>query len=494
MKIIRNGRVLDPRSGLAPAADILVRDGRIAAIGAPGMAAPEGAELLDARDRLIHPGLVNAHTHAHGNLGKGMGDRWTLELLLTAAPWIGGNYMLEDKYLTALIGAAEMALKGCTAVYDLFVEFPVPTPDGMDAIARAYEEVGLRAVVAPMVADLSFYEAIPGLLEALPPPLQKAVDRLRVAPGDATLAAIRATLEGWQRKSARLAIAPTIPHHCSEGFLRGCRALADEFGAPLHSHIQESKVQAVIGMRKYGKTLTAFYEDMGMLGPDFTAAHGVWLDDDDMRRLAAHGSNVAHNPGSNMRLGNGLADAKRMLELGVNVGIGTDGAACSDNQNVYEAMRVASYASKCRGPDIDRWLTAPEVFNAATVGGAKAIGLEGGGRIEVGAPADLVLLDTNHPNWMPVNNPVHQLVHTEDGNAVHTVLAGGRVIVENRRVVGLDMARLAARVADAKERLNKVNAENKDLVERLSPVVNSFCAGLAKAPYPVNRFGGDVPF
>src|SRR4051812_49584074 len=120
--------------------------------------------------------------HGHGNLAKGMGDRWTLELLLTAAPWITGHRGLEDKYLSTLIGAAEMLTKGCTACYDLMAEFPTPSAEGLEAVGRAYGDAGMRAVVAPMVADLSFFEAIPGLMEALPPPLQKEVERLRLPP------------------------------------------------------------------------------------------------------------------------------------------------------------------------------------------------------------------------------------------------------------------------------------------------------------------------
>src|SRR5947209_837484 len=127
--VIRGGLVLDGVQYLGPA-DILVRHGRILQVGAPGLPAPEGAEVVDASRRLLHPGLVNAHTHGHGNLGKSLGDRWTLELLLAAGPWISAMQGAQEKRLAATIGAAEMVLKGCTAVYDLFVELPGPTRDG----------------------------------------------------------------------------------------------------------------------------------------------------------------------------------------------------------------------------------------------------------------------------------------------------------------------------------------------------------------------------
>src|SRR5467141_640986 len=159
--ILRGGRVLDIAAGTAELADILIEDDTIRQIGPPGCAAPAEAVEIAATRRLLHPGLVNAHTHGHGNLAKGMGDRWTLELLLTAAPWITGNRGPDDLQLSAQLGAVEMVLKGCTACYDLLVEWPLPTKGGMALVASAYAEVGMRAVIAPMIADRSFFEAIP---------------------------------------------------------------------------------------------------------------------------------------------------------------------------------------------------------------------------------------------------------------------------------------------------------------------------------------------
>jgi len=490
--IIRGGRVLDIDKGTAEPRDILIRDDTIAEIGAPGLAAPEDATVVSAERKLIHPGLVNAHTHAHGNLAKGMGDRWTLELLLTAAPWLTGHRTQDDIHLTAQLGAVEMVLKGCTAAYDLFVEFPLPTRDGIGLVASAYQEVGMRAVVAPMIADRTFFEAIPGLMDALPDALQERVKALRLAPGEATLAAARAALADWpfDRGRVRPAVAPTIPHHCSDEFIRGCAALARDLGVGLHSHVAESKVQALAGIKLYGKTLTAHLDELGILGPDFTVAHGVWLDNDDMKRLGDRGASIAHNPGSNMRLGAGLADSRAMLDAGVNLGIGTDGANCSDNQNMYEAMRLASFVSKVQGPEWRRWMTTREVALAATQGGARALGFgDRIGHIARGYQADLVLLDLDHPNWLPFNNPVNQLVHSEDGNAVHSVMIAGRLVVENRRVLTVDMERLRTRVEAARERLAGANADNRALYEALEPVVGSYCPGLARTPYHVHRYG-----
>lgn len=489
--LVRGGRLV------GGPADLLIEGDGIKEVLAPGMAPPPGTQVIDARGKLIHPGLVNAHTHGHGNLGKGMGDRWTLELLLTAAPWINGNRGAEEKYLTTLIGAAEMVLKGCTACYDLTVEFPAPSVEGLEAAGRAYREVGMRAVLAPMVADRSLFEAIPGLMQALPPALAKEVERLRLAPYGTQLEHMRKALHGWkfERDLVRPAVAPTIPLHCSDEFLRGCGALAREYGVGLHTHVAESKVQVVAGLQRYGKTLAAHMDDLGLLGPDFTAAHGVWLDDDDMRRLGAKGASVAHNPGSNMRLGSGLADMRRMLERGVNVGIGTDGANCSDNLNMYEAMRLASLVSKVQGPDWQRWVTTAEVLEAATAGSARALGFgDALGRIAPGYKADLVFLDLGHVNWIPLNDAVNALVHVEDATAVHSVMIGGRMVVEDRRLLTVDLERLAREAENARARLEQLNRDNHDLYLRLEPVVGTYCPGLAKTPHPLQRFGASRHF
>src|SRR2546428_2489129 len=235
-----------------------------------------------------------------------------------------------------------MVMKGCTACYDLMVEFPTPSVEGLEAAGRAYRDVGIRAVLAPMVADRSFFEAIPGLMEALPAALQKEVERLRLAPYRTTLENIGKALHGWKfdRDEVRPAVAPTIPLHCSDDFMVGCANLAREYGVGMQTHVAESKVQAVVGLRKYGKSLLEHMDALGLVGPSFTVAHGIWLDDDDMQRLGDRGASVAHNPGANMRLGSGLADMRRMLERRINVGIGTAGANCSDNLNMYQAMRA----------------------------------------------------------------------------------------------------------------------------------------------------------
>ncbi len=489
--IIRGGLLVVAHGRRAEPRDILLEGDTIREIGPAGLTAPLDARVVSAERRLLHPGLVNAHTHGHGNLAKGLGDLWTLELLLNAGPWITGGRLMEDKYLSTFLGAVESLMKGCTACYDLTAEFPSPSVEGLFASADAYRDAGMRAVLAPMVADRSFYQSISGLMEALPESQRRAVERFQLAPGEISLAAMREAVSTWRhdRDVVRPAIAPTIAHHCTDAFMTGCARLAREFGLGLHSHVQESKTQVMVAMERWGKTQTAHLDELGLLGPDFTAAHGVWLDEDDMRRLAAHGASVAHNPGSNLRLGNGIADVDTMLKLGVNVGLGTDGANCSDNLNMYEAMRLASLSSKSRGPDTREWLTTEAIVQAATVGSAQALGFSALiGRIASGFKADIVFLDLDHPNWMPLNDATNQLVHTEDATAVHSVMVGGVMRVENRKPVGIDLAALATRVEAARERLARATHDNRILCEALADTVNQHCLCLTRRPYPINRF------
>jgi len=488
--VVRGGKLLDISRRQALPVDILIKGDTIAQIGPRGLKAPAGATVIDARHRLMHPGLINAHTHGPGNLSKGLHDRWSLELLLTANQWNGIGRNLEDKYLSAMIGASEMVLKGCTAAYDLAAEFPLPSVEGLSAMAKAYEEVGMRCVLAPMVADLTFFEAIPGLMNRLPAPLQKEVESFRLAPWKATTKQIKKALQKWPFDKVRLAVAPTIPHHCSDAFLIACRDLAKDYDVGLHSHVAESKVQVIAGYQRYGTTLAAHMDKLGLVSDRFTVAHGVWLDGDDMKRLGDRGASVAHNPGSNMRLGNGLADVRGMLSARVNVGIGTDGANCSDNQNVYEAMRLASMVSKVQGPDVEHWLTTEEALRAATEGSARALGMEKEiGRIAPGYKADIVFLDLHHVNWIPTNDVVNQIVHTEDGSGVHSVMVGGRMIVENRKLLTVDLPKLAAQAAASQARRAELTAGAKKLYDRLEKVVGAFCPGLAKAPLHIHRFG-----
>jgi 5-methylthioadenosine/S-adenosylhomocysteine deaminase len=311
-----------------------------------------------------------------------------------------------------------------------------------------------------------------------------------LAPREATVHSMRKIFAGWSadRDMVRPAIAPTIPLHCSDAFLADCRDLAQEFDLMVQTHMAESKSQAVLGQRKYGKSLTAHFADLGLLSDRFSAAHGIWIDADDVKRLADAGASLVHNPLSNMRLGSGLACLRPMLDSGLNVGIGTDSSCTSDTMNMYESARLASYISRVQSEDPQHWLTARDVLGMATVGSARALGFgDQIGRLAPGYKADIVFLDVGSFNYVPLNDPMRQVAFSENGAAVSMVMVGGRVIVENGRLVTVDQDKLRRDAQAASERLRGANHDRRTLTRQFEEVVATFCIGLSRAPFPLHR-------
>jgi len=481
--LIHGGLVADPVSGQVERRDLLIDGGRITRIGVPGAIKESNARQYDATDRLILPGFINAHTHGHASLMKGVADRWTLEASLTNGPWLAGARDPETIYLSTLLAAVDMLSKGCTACFDLVYEFPRPTAEGFAAVARAYADAGIRAVIAPMVADKSLYDAIPGLAATLPADLRNTVSGFALH-GDATIEAIEAVvaMRNSLPEGISLAIAPTIPHHCSERFLLQCVDLADRHDLPIHMHVAESRLQAVTARKLYGRSPVAYLNDLGVLSPRFIAAHAIWLDDHDLDLMAEHRCRVAHIPASNLRLGSGIAHVRPMLDRGITVGLATDGANSSDALSMLQAMRLASYGARAFAAPREAWLTAAETVRLATVGGANIVGRPDSGRIETGAPADLAFFDLDHIDFVPLTDPLNQLVTCADSASVTDVMIDGRFVVENKQIVSVDISDLRERVTDTVARLTVSLRDVRTLAGRLEPHVVAFAQSLANEP------------
>jgi 5-methylthioadenosine/S-adenosylhomocysteine deaminase len=482
MLVISGGLVHSVAAARGEPRDIVIEGDVITDIVAPGAVKDANAEVLDATRRLVIPGLANAHTHSHGGLSKGAGDLWSLDLLLNAAPWIGGGRRNEDKHLAALINAVEQVEKGSTACYDLFFELPAPSIEGLEAVASAYAKVGLRAVIAPMVADLTFYRAVPGLIDALPDDARDHAGRMQMGGAGATIAALRSLAGQWSHPGdrMRLGIAPTIPHHCTREFMMACRDTAREHGLAMQTHVSEAKYQGVSTFKVLGMSTVEVMDACGLVGPWLSAAHAIWISETDMDLLGRKGAHVSHNAGANLRLGSGIAAVREYIRHGVTVGIGTDGSASSDNQNMFEAMRHAAFVSRVRGLPPAEWISAAEAFTMATEGSARVLGMQDFvGKIAKGYKADLVLLDLDNVNFIPLNNATNQIVFTENGGAVDKVLIGGKLVVAGGRAIGIDRAALAAQADAAAERLAGLNAGARRFAERIAPIVSNFCRGLA---------------
>jgi guanine deaminase len=476
--VVRGGLVLDSNGQAAPR-DILIDDGRIAAIECPGFGVSSDAEAVLAADRLLIPGLVNSHTHSHGALNRGaVDDKVSLEMFLTGAGASTKSRGIEDKYLSAALSAAEMIRKGCTACFDLSVEFPHPSREGISAVARAYRDAGMRAVIAPMIADRTIYQALPGLLDALPESLRTQYAALSAAPYERTFEVCRDILTSWEfdRRRVRPALGPTIPLHCSDQFLVACARLAKEHDVPLQTHLAESRAQAAVARKRYGSSMVEHLEELGFLSERLSVAHAIWLDDDEIKRLGRSGARVAHNPSSNLRLGSGVAPVRKMLREGLTIGVGTDASNTSDGQNMFEATRLASYLSRIDGFAAEEWISAAEAFGFATEGSAKVLGFQKIGRLAAGYEADIVFLRLDSPHFVPLRSPLIQMVFGENGASVHTVMIGGRIVFHDGKLLTLDESLLRARAQEAAARLDAADADIYTSGAAVARLVGAFCA------------------
>lgn len=452
--LIRGGQVLrGVEVDSAPEQlDILIRDGVIVELG-PELAAPADAELLDARGKLIVPGMINAHYHSHDALAKGTLEEEPLEYwrLLALPPQFPPRTRDEIKART-LIGAYENLRSGITTVQDMVTLFPFD-PDHLDAVVEAYEEIGLRAVVGLQYADRKGITTIPFWEEVFPQELHGGLST--AAEPDKKIDQLshleHAYLRGPARELVSWALGPSAPERCSPELVARTVALAETYDLQIFSHIYESRamaLQARLEYPQYQGSLIRRLQAEGMLGPRLNLAHSVWLLDEEIEILAETGTNVVINPLSNLKLKSGIPPIHAIEDAGISFGLGCDNSSCSDAQNMFQAMKLfASMTAISRpdpGPD-----QANHAWRAATRGGAHALGRDHDlGRVEVGYVADLATIDLSDPSYVPLNSAVRQLVYVESGRGVVDVVVGGRVVLKDRRLTTMDPDALVERVRE----------------------------------------------
>ena len=466
--LIENGLIVtndDAGTRLDPGG-VLIEEDRIAWVG-PMDAAPEAARLpevetIDARRSIVMPGLVNAHMHSNECFEQGAYDNLPLELwLIQSYPPFGMPRLSErEHYLRTMICAMESIRSGVTTVQDDLLHIQV-TPEAVDGAAKAYDDAGLRAVITVAMWDRPFLDCMPYLRNIVPADLAAELDALPLATAEAQISLFERHHRRWQGHGGLLKIipAPSGPQRCSDDLLRAAAELSARYDLPVHTHVLESKVQAVTGHDFYGKTLVEHLDDVGMLTPRFTMNHAIWLTEHDIELLGDRNCSITHNPLSNMKLGSGVCPVRRLQESGVNVALGTDGTATSDTADLIEAFRAASMLHKIGGHDFEQWISAEEAFRMATLGGARSTGMRDQiGSLETGKKADVILLDRDAWGFIPLNDPIRQLAFSVTSECVRSSIIGGRVVMRDRVVTSLDEAALKAEVAEAAERHCHVNS------------------------------------
>jgi len=414
--LLTGGRVvtMDPERRIQDA-DVLVRDGKIEAVGRTlkdtegGRA--DGTTVIDCEGLIVLPGLVQAHIHLCQTLFRGLADDLALEDWLAKRIWpLEAAHTEESVYWSAMLGAAELLLGGTTAILDM------ETVRHTGAAFEALESIGLRATSGKCLMDSGDN----------PPALREPTDRALAESAD-----LCAKWHGAADGRLRYCFAPRFAPSCTGPLLRAASDLAAKAGAVVHTHAAETPVELQIVKRETGQDELAYLDSVGISGPRAALAHCVWVDQEGIARLARQRTNVVHCPSSNLKLGSGIAPIPEMRAAGCRVGLGADGAPCNNRLDAFSEMRLAALIQKPRlGPDA---LPAAQVLELATLGGARALGLEGEiGSIEVGKRADLVVLDLEGPHNQPAEaDLVSRIVYSARAADVRHVLVDGRVVVKD---------------------------------------------------------------
>ncbi len=384
--------------------------------------------VVEGKGKLLIPGLVNAHTHVYMTMFRGCADD------LSFTDWLFGHIdpleskmTREDCYWATLLGYLEMISTGTTACLDMYVF--------TETALRAAEESGFRTALSR------------GLTGGAGDP-EGGKRRIREALEE---------MEDWKGSTDRIRffLGPHAPYTCDPDYLREIADLAEERKLPLHLHLSES-VSEQEGIReKYGCTPAEYFDRAGILRPGTVAAHCVYVNESDMRLLAERGVTAVTNPASNLKLGNGAAPVPDLLRAGVNVALGTDGAASNNALNLFRELNLVTLLHKgLRGDPTE--LPASQGLRMATENGARALGWEKLGRIEAGWTADLAVLDLDRVNLRPWNDILSSLAYAANGSEVESVMVEGKFLMKDREFLTIDRERVQFEVDRTCKRLGLI--------------------------------------
>jgi cytosine/adenosine deaminase-related metal-dependent hydrolase len=394
---------------------LLVEDGAIAAVGAG--AEPEADERLDLGGAVVTPGLVNTHHHLYQTLTRARAQEADLFTWLRELYPVWSRIDAEAEYVAARTGLAELALSGCTTVFDHHYVFPRGRAGLVEAEVQAAQELGVRIVASRGSMDLG--ESQGGL-----PPDELVEDVDDVLADTQRLAA--ELHEPAPGARVQIAIAPCSPFSVSKRLMTESATLARQLGLPLHTHLAETVEEEAYCMELYGCTPVEYLTDLDWLGPDVWCAHCVHLSDDDTADFAATRTGVAHCPTSNLRLGAGVAPVRRYVDAGVRVGLGVDGSASNERGDLLNEVKQALLVARGRGGP--RAMTAREALALGTRGGASVLGRDDIGSLEPGKRADFAVWRTDTLELAGADDPVAGLVLSAPHRVDLLVVEGDDVV------------------------------------------------------------------
>lgn len=440
-------------------ADLLVEGARIRAIGADlaAEATALGAQRIECRDRLVMPGLVNAHTHSNESFEQGFYDALPLEVWLLWKYPPGAIPRLPERvhYLRTMLLAIECVRSGYTTVQDDLIN-QLADPAAFDGSAAAYRDIGLRANVTTSMWDRPAAASMPWFEELASAEQQRHYRDLPTVDWRDQIALFERNAARWHGAGdgrIRVIPGPVGPQWCSDRLLQAATEISLARDLPVHTHTLESRMHAVQGAMLYGRTIVEHLAAIGVLQPRFTLNHAIWLTDRDVELIADAGACVTHNPMSNLKLGAGIARVRDLRAAGVAVGLGSDGTSTSDRADGFRSLALAAILHRVDEHDYARWTTAADAFDMATAGGARTAGLADEiGVLAPGRRADIMLVDKSDYGLIPLKRPVTQLVYAVNSDAVRSVIVDGAVIMDERRLTRVDEAALKAEIREEAER------------------------------------------
>ena len=432
-----------PLSGV----DLLIEDGRIRAIGRDLEIAPgDDTRVIDGSNRVVYPGFINTPHHLFQTLTRNLPRVQNAELF----DWLLGLYEVwrhlapDAVEVSTRVGIAELLLSGCTTTTDHFYLFPRDAPaELLDVAIDTAAEMGVR--FHPTRGSMSRGRSAGGL----PPD-----DTVQTA--DQILRDCERLIDKYHDPApfsmCRVALAPCSPFSVTTDLLVRTAELARERGVLLHTHLAEARDEEEYCLAEHGLRPLAYMEKTGWLGEDVWYAHGIWFDDAEIAQLAATGTNIAHCPASNLRLGSGICKVPQLLDAGVNVGLAVDGSASNDASSMTREMQLALLVHRL-GTGVGA-MPAERVLRMATRGGAKLLGRQEIGRLEPGAAADLAVFRLDRVDFAgAMHDPAAAILYCGSGIRADYTIVAGRVLVEGGRLVGIDEERLFHRANEIAARL-----------------------------------------
>jgi 5-methylthioadenosine/S-adenosylhomocysteine deaminase len=484
--LIRGAYLFDIGRPLATG-DILVRDGMIAAI-APGIRAPT-ATVINADNKIVMPGLVNAHMHSNQALEKGLSDRYPLDTYMLLGSYGGANaeFRPRDLYVSAMVGAIEMIRGGSTSAIDMPRVDMRWFAEGTDAIMQAYADIGMRAMVAVTYTDLNFpgslpLELVPGAVDALKP--RKTADLADIFPLTSSF------IDKWRGRNPLLvpAIGPSSLPRCTTELFEASVDFAKARGVHMQTHLLSAKSQVFVGQKRYGGSTVQFLDRIGCLEDWASFAHAIWLDPDEVRLFAHSTACAVHNPISNSKLGVGTAPVIEMRKAGATIAIGSDGSSSADGQNMFETIKAAANVHRA-GHRYEDWILAEDALDMCWNGGAAALG-QRVGKLAPGYAADLMILHTRHLFITPKEQLAGQIVHSELGSSIDTMIIGGEVVFTDNRFTRIDEEAIHAEAQDILTRVYRGMPERERLFAKMYPIFRDLERAVADAGLSFTRLCG----